>query len=52
MFRYELSVYVFWEGHKNWQNLHCQFVVRSDHQMDGEDFVAFLENMNFNWEDD
>ena len=41
------KVYVFWEGHKNWKNLHHQFdivTVKSTVKILSI-FVAFLENM-------
>ena len=51
---FRLNVYVFREGHKNWQNLHRQFdsmyyvvTVKLTVKILSI-FVAFLENMNFN----
>ena len=49
---FTVKVHVFWECHKNWQNLHCQFAwqyvvtVKSMVKILSI-FVAFLENMNF-----
>ena len=39
---YYVKVHVFWEGHKNWQNLTVNLTVKIS-----SIFVAFLENMNF-----
>ena len=51
---FTVKVHVFWECHKNWQNLHCQFAwqyvvtVKSMVKILSI-FVAFLENMNFTY---
>ena len=49
----DIKIHRFWEGHKNWQNLHRSiWHLLNNIKSTVEIFsiiVAFLENMNFTW---
>ena len=46
---HEHKVYIFWEGHKIWRNLHLTFLCTVDKSKVkiSQNFVAFSEYMNF-----